>query len=265
MAPTLGQPGRYVADEAVRKKRMIITIAMVMIAVGGAIEGIIIASYFPPMPFGWLRLVVFILLLVWLIYSSKWAMGKISKLEREQKSYERGAQGENAVARELTRFPNEYRVLHDLQTEFGNLDHVVIGPTGVYVLDAKNNRGIISADGKGGLLQNGKPNEKLNINKCVGRMMGIKEKVLILASTKDFSLQNNAPFFQALFVFTSAWVEPIWGKTGAVNCLTEDQLEKYIVGKNFGTRLKPEQVEAIARAFAQLAHMEIDFTESAKR
>lgn len=169
------------------------------------------------------------------------------------------------VAKALTRFPHEFHVLHDLKTEFGNLDHVVIGPTGVYVLDAKNHRGVINVDGKGGLLQNGKFNDKLNIKKCVGRMMSIKEKVLILVATKDFPVQQNAPFFQALFVFTSAWVEPIWGKTGAVDCMTEDQLYKYIVEKDFGTRLKPEQVNIIARAFAQLAHMEVNFTENAKR
>lgn len=257
MAQTLGQEGRYVTDEAARKKRNILIIVLTMIVIFGMIEGIVVASYFPPMPFnGWLRGLIFVLLLVLLVSLSKWADVKLNTLEREQKKYERGAQGENAVAKELKRFPNSFHVLHDLKTEYGNLDHVVIGPTGVYVLDAKNNRGIISADGKGGLLQNGKSAANLETKKLVGRTMSIKEKVDTLTGNAD-------TYFQVLYVFTSAWVEPIWGKTGAVICLTEDQLYKYIVEKDFGTKLKPEQVEKTARAFAQLAHMEVDFTEKA--
>lgn len=258
MANNLGQAGRYVTDEAARKKRRILIIVLAMTAVFGAIEGIVIASYLPPMSFhSWLRVTVFLLLLVLLISISKWGESKISKLEREQKSYERGAQGEHAVAKQLKRFPNSFHVLHDLKTDYGNLDHVVIGPTGVYVLDAKNHRDVVSADGKGGLLRNGKPATDLDPNKLVARMLTIKEKVDTLTGTEG-------GYFQVLFVFTSAWVEKIWGKTGKVICLTDDQLYKYIVEKDFGTKLKPEQVASIARAFAQLAHMEVDFTEQAK-
>lgn len=148
-------------------------------------------------------------------------------------------------------------MLHDLKTEIGNLDHVVIGPTGVFVMDAKNWRGIVAPDGKGELLLNSKPTDKSYAKQFVGRMMKIKEKIETLAG-------GNGIYFQALFVFSSARVEANWGKTGNVHCLREDQLWDYIVDKNFGTKLKPEQVQNVARAFAQLAHMEVDFTEKAK-
>lgn len=258
MAQILGQSGRYVTNQAASRKRRIVITALVIIAVVGVIEGIVIAGYLPPMPLNSLyRAIVLTLLLVLLILLSVWAEIRARRLEREQKSYESGAKGENAVSKELARFPNDFYVLNDVSTDFGNLDHVVVGPTGVYVIDAKNHRGIITTDGKDGLLQNGKPNDKLNTKKFVSRMMTIKEKVDTLAGTKDI-------FFKALFVFTSAWVDAPWNKSGNVDCMSEEQLYKYIVEKNFGTRLKPEQVNAIARAFAQLAHMEVDFTEKAK-
>jgi hypothetical protein len=258
MAQILGQSGRYVTNQAANRKRRILITAVVIIAVVGIIEGIVIAGYLPPMPLTSLyRGIVLMLLLVLLISLSKWADVKVSQLEREQKNYESGAKGENAVSKELARFPNDFHVLNDVSTDFGNLDHVVIGPTGVYVIDAKNHRGVITADGRDGLLQNGKPNEKLNTKKFVSRIMTIKEKVDTLAGSKDV-------YFKALFVFTSAWIDAAWGKTGNIDCMSEEQLYKYIVEKDFGTRLKPEQVNAIARAFAQLAHMEVDFTERAK-
>ena len=73
MAQILGQPGRYVTDEASRKKRRILIIALLMVAAGGAVEGIIIASYFPAMPFNsWLRGLICFLLLVLLLSLSKW-------------------------------------------------------------------------------------------------------------------------------------------------------------------------------------------------
>lgn len=86
MARILGQAGRYVADESVTKKRHILIIVLAMIAVCGAIEGIVIASYLPPMPFNsWLRGIIFSFLLILLVSLSKWANNKVADLEHEQK------------------------------------------------------------------------------------------------------------------------------------------------------------------------------------
>lgn len=66
------------------------------------------------------------------------------KAERLQKSaarWEQGAQGEVAVARALEDLPEGWVALHDLAwpgRQRANLDHVVVGPGGVFVVDAKN-------------------------------------------------------------------------------------------------------------------------------
>jgi hypothetical protein len=53
--------------------------------------------------------------------------------------FERGAQGEAEVAALLAALPPIYTVLHDLQVpgSKANIDHLVIGPAGVFVVDAK--------------------------------------------------------------------------------------------------------------------------------
>jgi hypothetical protein len=55
--------------------------------------------------------------------------------------WHRGAQGEIATAQLLTRLPRQFVVLHDRRPPGpgprGNLDHVVIGPSGVWVVDSK--------------------------------------------------------------------------------------------------------------------------------
>jgi hypothetical protein len=50
----------------------------------------------------------------------------------------RGAEGERRTAKQLARLVESgYVVRHDLLTEWGNWDHVVVGPTGVFLLDSK--------------------------------------------------------------------------------------------------------------------------------
>lgn len=55
------------------------------------------------------------------------------------KAWERGAVGEELMARRLTDLPDTFRVLHDrrIRGTRANIDHIVTGPTGVWVIDAK--------------------------------------------------------------------------------------------------------------------------------
>lgn len=53
-------------------------------------------------------------------------------------NWEVGAWGEEATGRELARLDQaRWSVFHDVPTERGNIDHLVVGPGGVFVLDSK--------------------------------------------------------------------------------------------------------------------------------
>ena len=56
-----------------------------------------------------------------------------------------GAEGEEAVIRALEHLDSSFRVFHDivLPGERQNIDHVVVGPAGTFVLETKNLHGII--------------------------------------------------------------------------------------------------------------------------
>jgi len=60
-----------------------------------------------------------------------------------------GAQGERVTGRELDKLPDGYRVLHDLRIlgSRANVDHVVVGPTGVFVVESKRMRGKLRVRG----------------------------------------------------------------------------------------------------------------------
>lgn len=59
------------------------------------------------------------------------------------KAWERGAIGEELLARRLGDLPDTFRTLHDrrIRGTRANIDHIVIGPTGVWVIDAKRYMG----------------------------------------------------------------------------------------------------------------------------
>lgn len=63
----------------------------------------------------------------------------------EAPNWLRGVNGELLVHQELTKLPNDFIVFHDFhplgqdgRPAAWNVDHIVVGPTGVFVLDAKN-------------------------------------------------------------------------------------------------------------------------------
>lgn len=86
---------------------------------------------------------------------------KAARLERSAALWEQGAAGEVAVATALAALPADWVVLHDLAwpgRQRANLDHVVIGPGGVFVVDAKNWSGRVEVRDQV-LTQNGRRRE----------------------------------------------------------------------------------------------------------
>jgi len=257
MAKVLGESGRYVSQEATKRLHALRNVAVTTMAVVGAISGFLIRSSFriPTLgPAGTILLFLALVLLMCLV--SRLAFRRMDELEKERESMRIGAAGEKSVAHTLSKLPDEFRVVNDVPTPAGNLDHVVVGPTGVFVIETKNWRGMIGADGKGELTWNGKALKTAYVKKFVGRMMGTKERVQVLAPGVDM-------FFQAVMVFTSAWVDAKFGTTGCAHCIRDDRLLKYLFDSKWGKRLLAQEVRVIAKAFSSLARMDPDFCAKA--
>ena len=258
MAKVLGESGRYVSQEATRRLHAIWTWAVVTMAVSGAIFGFVVHSSYPALRLAALSgvpLSVALLLLMWLV--PRLTSRRLDELERERESMRKGAAEEKSVAQTLSKLPDEFRVVNDVQTPTGNLDHVVIGPTGVFVIETKNCRGKIGADEQGELTLNGMPATTACVKKFVSRVMATKERVQVLAPGVD-------PFFQAVMVFTSAWVDAKFGSTGWAYCIRDDRLVKHIVDNKPSRRLSAVEVAVLAHAFASLAQMDPDFCIKAR-
>lgn len=78
------------------------------------------------------------------------AREKAERLLQQAERFEKGAAGERIVAELLKQLPDDWFVLNDIHwpgRSRANIDHVVIGPSGVFVIDAKNWSGAITIKG----------------------------------------------------------------------------------------------------------------------
>ena len=75
---------------------------------------------------------------------------------RRLRSFLKGAEGEEKVARTLSFLPAGHTIFNDLQLDDGGpaFDHIVVGPTGVFVIETKNWSGEITFE-NGQVLYNG--------------------------------------------------------------------------------------------------------------
>ena len=69
------------------------------------------------------------------------ARERADRLARRAEMFEKGAAGETRTAEALAALGPEWVVLHDQRwpgRRLANIDHVVIGPGGIFVIDSKN-------------------------------------------------------------------------------------------------------------------------------
>jgi len=181
MAKVLGETGRYVADQSIKKYQKQFGVIFFVFMGLAFINGYLLGKNMKPYSF--IIIVAFACVIPFVL---KKMNRTIETLERERLCFRKGATGEAVVGFVLNNFPDDFRVIHDLTTPFGNIDHVVIGPTGAYIIDTKNWKGVVAADGNGELLLNGKPTQKTEIKNLTRRIMSIKEKINVLSSLDPY-------------------------------------------------------------------------------
>lgn len=88
---------------------------------------------------------------------------KAERLLKQADAFDSGAEGERQTAVALAQLPAaDWHVFHDVRWPgrvYANVDHVVVGPSGVFVVDSKNWSGNIVVKGDV-LRQNGRSREK---------------------------------------------------------------------------------------------------------
>jgi nuclease-like protein len=256
MTKVFGESGRNAAEESHKRTRGFLLVGLVGIALLSLISGFAIGGGFAIARLRW-QVAVSIALsaaclfwfLAFLLY--RWTSKKMDALDRERMSWRKGALGESHTAETLKSLPDGYVLINDVTKKLGNIDHVVIGPTGVYVIDVKNWNGTIKADGEGELLWNGRAPGKPAIRNMLRAVMDFQNKIK--------ALTENEYFVRGLIVFPIAYVDADFGSTRQIHCLRNERLVDYIQNKKFAQTLNRNDIDQVTRATLQLAGMDKRF------
>jgi len=158
---------------------------------------------------------------------------------RLYRGYQQGFEGEKQVTKVLSStLSDDYFLINDVQLVEGkrsNIDHIVLGPTGIFVLETKNHSGKIVCYGDSwtGIGQNPSTQARVNASRVheVVKASGIFESKL---------------WVQAVAVFANKKVELDVRKAPSnVRVLKIDELTNYITQET--TRLSAQEIELMSK------------------
>ncbi len=209
--PTARAPGQYTRS-LVQRLRMRTLLTLGVLAAATTVMG---------RRFGWqdprfLGAEVALLLAIFAI--SHWVLPLVER-------HDRGARGEEHVGGLLEGLPEqEWRVVHDASFGRGNVDHILIGPGGVFTVETKSHPGPIR----------------------VGRLHGA---VLSQAQAQRKAVEGIvAEHVEPLVVFSRAWVDRPLSRRKGVRVVPARMLVGYV-------RRQPQRLDeqAVERAHVRLA------------
>jgi hypothetical protein len=145
----------------------------------------------------WPVLLLTIAIGLFLMWLANYAYRRVDKHESDRMSWRKGAVGEYEVGAELERLSDNYFVFNDVDTGRGNIDHIVVGPTGFFAIETKDWKGVVSATADGEVTVPGRFGTGDSVRKFLRRAMFLREQV---GSPDDL-------FVRAVMVFTKARVE----------------------------------------------------------
>lgn len=95
--------------------------------------------------------------------------------EAELSNWRKGATGEELVGATLDQLDDQFRVINDESTGRGNIDHIVIGPTGIFAIETKAWTGRIWTNGRA-LMYNGTDTSK-TIGQALAEAFVVKDRL----------------------------------------------------------------------------------------
>ncbi len=85
-------------------------------------------------------------IIVYIIFNiiKRWDKQNWRDIKRNYQTWGKGAGAEWKVDKSLEELPTGYKWINDFSTGRGNIDNIIIGPTGIFTIEVKAHRGIIS-------------------------------------------------------------------------------------------------------------------------
>ena len=222
MAHIYGKVGESALQKALEKREKvlmrILQVLMLVMAVLGFFTGLAFNDSGAVRYIAFAGIVViFILGRIWDRHFDKFMDDKL----RESRMWRRGYEGERVVGELLEdSLSDKYHVFNDVKFpgRKANIDHIVVGPSGIFVLDTKNWRGTVAwAEDGETLLWNGEPEKKGTAKVILADALDVHDKLKTLTN-KDY-------FIKPVLVFPLAKVMP------RLNTRIDLQQDDYLIDK----------------------------------
>jgi Nuclease-related domain len=153
----------------------------------------------------------------------------------DPESWFKGWRGESLVKKLLKGLePLGYRIVNHLDIGHGDVDHVVVGPTGIFAIDTKNHAGHFSQRGAS-LLKNGWPDDGI-LDQVRGEAAAVRDRI-------------GVKWVQAVVVVPTGGVEDPRLYFQKATVVDNDGLLDFITSQ--GSRLESSEIE---RIIGLLAH-----------
>ena len=155
------------------------------------------------------------------------------KLKKRISDADTGAKAEQAVAEALQELPDDYHVFHDLEFPGFNIDHVVLGPNGIFLVETKSQKGNITQE-HDVLLRNGRKFFKDFLKQCWSQTYSLRDHLNaerlrgltikpILCFSRGF-VEIRGPV-KGVTVLNASYLRPfILSQRGSVPDQTRDQI-----------------------------------------
>ena len=188
-------PGKSTRKMARKRHRS--ALWMALIGIVGVIAVILLLKNSKAAGIGALGVLILLFLLDAL---PDWINSGVDRKLKEERRAIRGAEAEEEIGARLDELSADYYVLHDVESPYGNIDHIVISQhNGVFLIETKSHHGRVTVDGDT-LLLNGKPPEKKFVGQALRNAYWLRDEIEPVVGSK--------PWINPILVFTNAFVPP---------------------------------------------------------
>jgi hypothetical protein len=177
-----------------------------------------------------------------------WAVISFSRTLRKAKALRLGITGEEAVGQYLENSlrPAGFHILHDIPAAGFNLDHIVIGPTGVFVIETKTHSK--PAKGASAVRYDGETVSVNGFKPDRDPIMQAKAEARWLFSLLERSTGRKV-FVQPIVIYPGWFVEP--QPAGATVWVLNEKALPSFIGNAKQSRLSGEDIHLLAFHLAQ--------------
>jgi hypothetical protein len=177
-----------------------------------------------------------LLLLVFVPFAPRAAKSWERGADRAIDPYVKGFRGERDVADALRTLGDDCYLVHDVDLGRGNVDHVVVAPSGIYTIETKAYEGKVRTDADR-LIHNGFEHKK-ELRQAFAEAMAVRDFLGRVSGGQEH-------YVTPLLVFTKAKVDSK-GKCAGVFVMRADRLAGFL--QKGAPRLDPLQRSRIAAA-----------------